>query len=106
MISRRSVVAGLGAIIAAPVLVRASSLMPVRGIIMPVTDLSIMLTDPAGIWKFAPGSMIRVSGLPLPAPLTLPTGLIDGADYLVMCVRGNGQLELCGPYPSPAGREG
>lgn len=36
MIPRRSFLLGLGSLIAAPAIVRASSLMPVRGIIMDV----------------------------------------------------------------------
>lgn len=35
-LSRRSLFSGLGALIAAPAVVKAASLMPVRGIVMPV----------------------------------------------------------------------
>lgn len=35
-LSRRAIFAGIGAVIAAPAIVKATSLMPVRGIIMPI----------------------------------------------------------------------
>lgn len=37
MIGRRGFIAGLASLIAAPAIVQASSLMPVRGIVMPVS---------------------------------------------------------------------
>ena len=40
---RRSFITGLGALIAAPAIVKASSLMPVRGIIMPREPIGLEL---------------------------------------------------------------
>lgn len=36
MLTRRGIIGGFGALLAAPAVVKAASLMPVRGIIMPV----------------------------------------------------------------------
>lgn len=41
MLSRRSFFAGLGAAVAAPAVVAASGLMPLRGIVMPVAPVSM-----------------------------------------------------------------
>lgn len=48
--NRRSFLAGLGSLIAAPAIVRASSLMPVRGIVMPVSPGVWVKTDVWGAW--------------------------------------------------------
>jgi hypothetical protein len=45
MLSRRGIFSGLAALVAAPVVVRAASLMPVRGIIMP-TGVPMMTEVP------------------------------------------------------------
>lgn len=44
-VNRRSFLTGLGSLIAAPAIVRASSLMPVRGIVMPTQSLPLVLGD-------------------------------------------------------------
>lgn len=42
--SRRSFLAGLGSLLAAPAIVRAEILMPVRGIIVPTRNMNSLLT--------------------------------------------------------------
>ena len=41
--SRRSFITGLAALVAAPAIVRVASLMPVRGIVMPITYQGVLL---------------------------------------------------------------
>lgn len=47
--NRRGFLRGLGSLIAAPAIVQASSLMPVRGIIMPTELLTVYGASPAMI---------------------------------------------------------
>jgi len=82
MISRRSLVTGLTALIAAPALVRASSLMPVRGIVMHI--------------GFIPGVPVNFSfpsGLTLGDAITFPVHpfdrLLDGRTYYITEISSN-----------------
>lgn len=97
MISRRSIISGLGALIAAPALVRASNLMPVRGIIMPMPDLTVTLQEPANFANYAPGQWIKVASLDMQS--SLPSGLVYGGYYRALCVHADGHIDLQGPYP-------
>lgn len=50
LLARRSFLTGLGALIAAPTVVRAASLMPVRGIVMPVY-VTVRTGIPSPTWR-------------------------------------------------------
>lgn len=59
-LSRRGLLTGLGAIIAAPAIVRAASLMPVRGIVMDVPRADYYHLD-AIYWISGDGRMWTMS---------------------------------------------
>lgn len=61
--SRRSFLTGLGAsLIVAPAIVRAASLMPVRGIVMPVTMDCDLALPTANFWIVHPNMYFDLRG--------------------------------------------
>lgn len=73
--NRRGFFLGLGAsLVAAPAIVRAASLMPVRGIVMPITDAPWVDFPSAPAWSFAQFGDVVVAVNPEHAPLILNQG--------------------------------
>jgi len=84
VLTRRSLLTGFGAALAAPAIVRASSLMPVRGIIMPVEPevfLRVLhpsmfrdLQEAQQVYNRARSELLRITGIKFSVAYLEPAG--------------------------------
>lgn len=96
LLERRKFLTGLGALIAAPAVVRAASLMPVRGIVMPVGSIK----SPVEHWRYYTAGVDFAAGGKMACVLMASMDqvtwtVVDDAVVSKQDGRGGFTLDLC-----------